>query len=347
MIECSESRLELISVHYVGSKLGEEGVKLSKTQVNPDENIRELLQKYFLSSFKSNEYYNLHHESDLNLNEVYTYAGNIFDHLEDFHEQSINLARHLYEQATHPKVRGGEFYAVYIQDCIVDGEVTDALGLFKSESKETYLKIFHAKNNFEINSDDGININKLDKGCLIFNTEREKGFLVAIVDNISKGNEAQYWKDNFLHVRYRADNYHHTKNILSLCKNFVTEKLPEEFEVTKADQADLLNKSVKFFKEKETFDMNSFTKEVIKEPQVIKAFKDYKKQYQFEQDVEFADEFDISAPAVKKQQRVFKSVIKLDKNFHIYVHGNREMIEKGYDKATGMHYYKLYFTEED
>ena len=50
--------------------------------------------------------------------------------------------------------------------------------------------------------------------------------------------------------------------------------------------------------------------------------------------------------AVKKQARVFKSVIKLDKNFHIYVHGNRELIEKGYDGAMGKHYYKIYFDVE-
>jgi hypothetical protein len=59
-----------------------------------------------------------------------------------------------------------------------------------------------------------------------------------------------------------------------------------------------------------------------------------------------ADEFYISPQAVKKQARVFKSVIKLDKNFHIYVHGDRELIEKGYDEALQKHYYKIYFDRE-
>ncbi|MDR0604368.1 MAG: hypothetical protein LBG80_08720 [Bacteroidales bacterium] len=43
--------------------------------------------------------------------------------------------------------------------------------------------------NFE--SEKGININKLDKGCLIFNTERENGYIVAVVDNTNKGTDAQ------------------------------------------------------------------------------------------------------------------------------------------------------------
>jgi hypothetical protein len=40
----------------------------------------------------------------------------------------------------------------------------------------------------------------------------------------------------------------------------------------------------------------------------------------------------LNEKAVKKQARVFKSVIKLDKNFHIYVHGNRNLIERGTDE---------------
>jgi len=63
-------------------------------------------------------------------------------------------------------------------------------------------------------------------------------------------------------------------------------------------------------------------------------------------DAQIADNFEISAQAVKRQARVFKSVLKLDKNFHIYIHGSRELIEKGYDEAMNKHYYKIYFDEE-
>jgi hypothetical protein len=41
----------------------------------------------------------------------------------------------------------------------------------------------------------------------------------------------------------------------------------------------------------------------------------------------------IPESAVKKQARSIKSIIKLDKNFHIYVHGHRELIEQGVDEA--------------
>jgi hypothetical protein len=56
--------------------------------------------------------------------------------------------------------------------------------------------------------------------------------------------------------------------------------------------------------------------------------------------------FDINLEAVQKQQRQFKSILKLDKNFHVYIHGRKDLMEKGYDERTGKHYYKLYFDEE-
>ncbi|MDR0687903.1 MAG: nucleoid-associated protein, partial [Prevotellaceae bacterium] len=59
------------------------------------------------------------------------------------------------------------------------------------------------------------------------------------------------------------------------------------------------------------------------------------------------ERFGISEAAVKRQARVLKSVIKLDKNFHIYVHGRREYITRGYDEKTGLHFYQLFFREEE
>ena len=56
-------------------------------------------------------------------------------------------------------------------------------------------------------------------------------------------------------------------------------------------------------------------------------------------------EFDISNKAVKNQARVFKSILKLDKNFHIYIHGNKELIEKG-TESDGRKYYKIYYDQE-
>ena len=63
-------------------------------------------------------------------------------------------------------------------------------------------------------------------------------------------------------------------------------------------------------------------------------------------EIVFPDTFNISPEAVKKQVKSFKSVLKLDKNFHIYIHGNKDLIEKGIDE-NGKKFYKIYYDKED
>jgi hypothetical protein len=79
---------------------------------------------------------------------------------------------------------------------------------------------------------------------------------------------------------------------------------------------------------------------------VIQSFRKFDEQYRTQNEVELADSFEISAQAVKKQARVFKSVLKLDRNFHIYIHGSRELIEQGIDE-NGRKFYKIYYEEEN
>jgi hypothetical protein len=131
-----------------------------------------------------------------------------------------------------------------------------------------------------------------------------------------------------------------------LAKDFVTKQITEEYQVGKADQIDLLNKSVAYFKDNEKFSQKDFSQTVFGDHEgLITSFKDYQKQAETEYDIEIKDGFEISDQAVKKQARIFKSVLKLDKNFHIYIHGNKNNIEKGVE-ADGRKFYKIYYSEE-
>lgn len=346
MIYAEHYSISKAIVHEIGNKTNDESLFLSKFCLNLNSEVSKLLIQYFIVPFKSNEFYNLSNEIDIKFNVVYDLISKIFDNQETLYEQSVFLAKHLYEQSVHPKIKGGEFYIVYFKDCIINGETVDAVGLFKSENKDTFLKVYPSGNGFEIESQQGVNINKLDKGCLIFNTEREKGYLVAVVDNTNKGAEAKYWTEDFLNVRPRQDEYYNTQNVLTLCKNFVTKELPNEFDVSKADQAEFLNNSVKFFKEKESFDMEEFANEIMAQPEIIERFNKYKDNYQQERDIDIADNFTISDSAVKKQARAFKRVINLDKNIQIVIKGSRNQVEQGIDER-GRKFYKIFYIEED
>ena len=236
----------------------------------------------------------------------------------------------------------------YFNKVQIEGNPLDVIGIFKSENKETYLKVYPDKGGFAVDyEDNAININKLDKGVLIFNIEKENGYKVVVIDKTTGGQDAAvYWKDQFLQLKIRNDSFNQTSNTLGIYKNFVTQKLDDEFEMSKADKIDLLNRSMKYFKEKETFDMDEFADEVIGNPKAIESFKTYKQQYEEEYEMPIRDTFEISDNAVKKQARVYKSVLKLDKNFHIYIHGDKELIEKGFDDDKHLNYYKVYFKEE-
>lgn len=343
MVDFSEAILSNLAIHQVGNKSNEEGLVLSQQNVNIDGSIASLLTNYFTSPFKGNEYYTFSHESDLNLNEVYTYVKTIFHDLSSLQLQSINLAKHLYEQSIYPQIKSGELYVVHFEQCFLDDELIDVIGIFKSERKETFLKVFPEGSSFTIEQDAGININKLDKGCLVFNTDEEEGYRVLLVDNTNKGEDARYWKEHFLNVAPRSDTYFHTKNYLQMCKDFSAEAFPE---ADRIDQVSLVQESVKFFKEEDAFDKIQFQEKVLQEPEIIDAFEDYKEQYRERNQVQLYDEFDINSDAVKKMKRVFKSVIKLDKNFHIYVHGNRNYIRKGFDDESKMSFYQLFYKEE-
>lgn len=345
MISAINIKIQNCVVHKIGNKLRDESVNLSNSCLNDIISIQEILIDYFLSRFVTDEYFQLFHDSDLGLNEVYTFVSKIFNNPEDIYVQSVNLAKHLYNQSTHPKIKGGEFYVVYFKDCIIDSDTVDAIGLFKSENKDTFLKVLQQNGNFNLASERGINIKKLDKGCLIFNKEKENGYIVAVVDNTNKGVEAQYWIDDFLHVRPRKDEYSNTQNVMSMAKSFVTKELAKEYDMPRADQIELLNKSLDFFKSKETFNLNDFAKEVIAKPEVIKKFQQYKQEYEETNDIAIDNQFAISDAARKKQQRSYKRVIHLDKKIQIIIDGNSDNVEHGKD-ARG-NYYKVYYNEEE
>jgi len=337
--------IDRIILHYVGNNSSGDGMAIAEDLMEISDLTKENILALVNNSFVLEEYFELFYSPKLELNPVYVFVRSIFEDIDSFVNQSQNCARHLYDQSTHPKIKGGEFYTVYFKDCIVDGDTVDAVGLFKSENKDTFLKVLREGGNFNLKSEQGINIKKLDKGCLIFNKERENGYVVAVVDNTNKGIEAQYWVDDFLHVRQRKDEYANTQNLMTMAKNFVTKELPKEFEVSKADQIDLLNKSLQFFKEKDTFDMDDFANEVIEQPEVIESFRNYKKNFESENDLVIDNSFSISNNAFKKQQRSYKRVIRLDRKIQIIIDGNRDHVEQGEDEKGK--YYKVYYNSEE
>jgi len=347
MLDFLNCNLEQAAVHEVGNKTNGDQLILSKNELDiPDETLRGLLFKFFTASFTQPEYYAFTFSNlDFKLNPLYNFSAEVFEDADSFFRNSVNIARHLFEVSVHPQIKAGDLFIARFSGVTINGDTVDAIGIYKSENRQDFLKVRYDSATFSVNYEDGINIDKLDKGCLIMNTAKDQGYRICIVDKSNRSGEAQYWRDTFLQLTTVGDEYHFTKDFLGIARNFVTEQIAEEFELTKADKIDYLNRSVEYFKTHDTFDKAGFEREVFHDPGLIESFQNYEKAYSERNGLEISDGFAISAQAVKRQERVFKSVLKLDKNFHIYIHGNKDMIEHGVD-ADGRKFYKIYYEQE-
>jgi hypothetical protein len=305
--------------------------------------VQQSLLSYFLSNFTTPEYFQFI-EKDGNANQLMGYASEIFSNPDSLFDCSVAIATRLYEASLLPTIKPGDLYIAYLTDITIGNITTNAIGIFKSETKDSYLKLNSTLPTFRLKADSGVNVRKLDKGCLIMNADSETGYRILAVDTRNRL-EAQFWMDDFLQVAAREDDFQRTKNMMSVTRQYIDDQLAEEFAVNKADKIELMNRSMNFFRSHEKFDKHEFEAEVLEDPSVIESFRKYERSYQPD-DAGTVDQFEISAQAVQRQARVFKSVLKLDKNFHIYIHGNRQLIEKGFDEATNKHFYKIYFDEE-
>ncbi len=344
-----EATLKKLSVHYIGNKGNGQDMIASKKPFQLGEEEGKLLCDAFFARFNTGgEKYSFSHGASLNYNEVYNYCLESLAEEAAFHKNSVNIAKHLHENTTHPKVKPGELYVAYFGNCIVNGAFVEVMGMFKTETKSHFLDTQVDAKDTELTMRTGADIGKFDKAALVLPTNAENGFDVLIYDsNGNRGEEAQFWRESFLGVVPQATEYYHTNQFLGMAKEFITAQLPQEYDIEKTGQIDLLNKSMEYFRANEAFDKKKFTEEVFEDKRIIKAFKEFEDNFTEMNEIELPDRFDISTQAVKKQNRVFKSVLKLDKNFHVYIHGDKSLIERGYDEKTGKKFYKIYYDEEN
>ena len=283
----------------------------------------------------------LWHDVDLKMNVLFNLAKDIYEE-ESFLMRSQDIHQHLKSVSKHPNIKDGDLFIIKFDNIQMDNNYYQGLGIYKVESKENFIET-KANESERIGLDfrQGIGTKKLDKAALIVFSEEP--YTVFVIDNASV--ETDYWINEFIKVDYRKDYINSTNQFLTLTKDFITEQISEEYDLNKADQIDLLNRSVDYFKKHDTFEKEEFEKEVFQENDVIESFRSFDESYSKEKDLVINDSFEISPQAVKKQARVFKSVLKLDKNFHIYIHGDKDLIEQGAE-PDGRKFYKIYYDEE-
>lgn len=349
MLDYSASRLTRFGATWVGNKQRYEGVVIPKqTLISLHDVAEEMILVAMLKPFeKTEEFFYFHHEEDVSNHPVYQICHSIFQDSETFSEQAGKLAQLLYEHCENPKIQGGEFFVGLFDDLMLQGEPVQTIGLWKIQTKDPFLRTERTAESFAINIFDGIPTSKPELSALIFNLDEAEGYRICAIDAVSKKDERSFWKDEFMRLRPIEDNYFNTRHYISMAGEFITQKAPFKFGLDRTETIDLLNRSGDYFKDNDIFEVGDFAQQMFQEEEQQEAFMEFKDQYAKAYAVPLDDKFDISQQAVKKEFKVFKSVIKLDKNFHIYVHGRRDLIERGFDDEKGKKYYKVFFDAEE
>src|SRR5690606_19467097 len=152
MINLYPTQIESLSIHRVGNKSKSEGVFFSAEPYRLNDEIAGLLKEYFFKPFREKEenYFRFDNEVDVEFNELYKMAAEIFNDPATIHSNSKKITTHLFEQSNHPHIKSGEVYVVHLTDVMMDNVKVDAIGIFKSELKHDFLQFEEKGSNIDI-----------------------------------------------------------------------------------------------------------------------------------------------------------------------------------------------------
>jgi hypothetical protein len=345
MIDFGTIFMEKVVIHKVGNKTRNESYQLSKEEDNvDDENLKIILEKYFLKLFTDKDSYHFYHESDINLNEVYHFSKKIFAKPETFYDQSVNIVKHLYNKSSHPNIKSGDFYMGYFSDEL---ESMKIIGIFKAENKDTFLKIDTVGDRFSFSYDKGLNLNKVDKGCLIIENGDENNYTVYIIDSIAKTNRdiAKYWEEEFLNVKRIQDDISQTREIINIVEEFSNEIFKKELGKDPKEIHDFKTKSHNYINNTDDFNVNSYIENTITNENEKKIYLEFKREYEVNNRLNPINNFEINHDITMKNKKRTKSKIILDTGIDLIL-SNYDYVDEGYDEEKHMNYMKIYYNSK-
>ena len=335
-----DTTLSHLMIHGIGNKCLDEALVLSSQEVKLNEMMASKLLDKLLTKMPHEASYHYSHDIDLSYNEMFAFSRKIFEENDTFVEISKTIAKHLFNQGITKNVHAGIVYIAYLQGVLVDDKEVDAIGVFKSEKTDTFLKVNYDNGIYSLSSENGMG--GIDKGCLVMNTDSENGYLVSLL-NTKKKNDVKYWNEDFLGIRLRNDDYFKTSQIIELCGSFIT----KNEKLAKTDKAGMIDKVLSAMAVGDT-SLDKIADTVFEDKHIRQQFSEYHQAQENLYESTLIDNFSPDMKTVEKEVRKYrnKTKIKLDDDFEVLVKGGEENIVKGYDEGKGMSYYKLYFMEE-
>jgi len=349
----------------VGHPQREEPLETSRELFTVAEEDREILTALFLKPFKNLTGYRFSHHSSLDQHEMNLCASDIFGAPEKLLERGVAIARRLYSKSNHPNIKSGDLCISLIEDIEVDGKATRGLCILKSESVVPFLSISTRDGDLHLHTEQGINPDKIDKGCLILDHFSNKGYYALTFDR--SGTDSRFWVRDFLGLLPITDPSFLTKNYAAMAVSFLDKEQKEQKERrtrkaagTPDDQDDAppwestgaARDALDYFDENETFSLHGFEESVLKTPDARARFAEHKARVEEETGQRLDDGFEISKKDVNlAKRRVNQSFMKLDTGVEVRLRPAAlakagQVLEHGYDEEKKMKFIKVFYHED-
>lgn len=342
----------------VGHPQRDEPLETSKDLFRIPEEDQEALTAIFLKPFKNLTPHRFKHHASLEQHEMNACAKAIFTDRSALYEKGCEIAKRLYAKSNHPNIKSGDLCIALVEEIDVDGELRQGICILKSESVVPFLSISTKDGDLHLHKEQGINPEKIDKGCLIIDHHADKGYYIQTFDR--SGTDSRFWVRDFLGVLPMTDPSFLTKNYTNMAVAFLEKEKKEKKTAAVAEDDDLPpwettkpeKDALSYFEEKESFSLHEFEDEVLKTPEAKKRFAEHKAQVEEEQGQRFEDSFAISKKDVSKvKKKLQQSVMKLDTGVEIRlkptaVEKADRVLEHGYDEAKKMKFIKVFFNED-
>ena len=331
----------IATVQKVGNKSKEEGIAFA-SKVDDMSFASEFISTLVKNTFKFDVFSQFDSIDSLDMNPSYRFVRKIFENKDNFVKQSNNLARHLYDQSIHPHISNGEFYVIYIDGCIINNETVDAVMLLKTELKDSFLTVLYENGEYSIKSQLGLSTKRLDKGCLIFNTQSDKGYLISIVETSTVRQDGRYWSNNFLYIKDIITYFQYTEHIADFCST-VVQKISKENPEKSLELAKVSRRITQILqKDGKEINTNELISSLIIDDEIASMLSSYKREYE-ERNGKMPKTFICTQNATKRKAITKANILKIGSDFELKVLDSSAIMEQGYDNEKKKNYLKLYY----
>lgn len=350
-LDFENARIEGLVLAKVGNPSRDEPLQTSKQLFAVSEEDQKLLTPIFLKPFGNLIGHRFDHHASLEQHEMNGCATGIFKDEDALLEKGREIAQRLYSKSNHPNIKSGDLCMSLIEGIACEGETKRAICILKSESVTPFLSISTKGDDLELHTEQGINPERIDKGCLILEHFGAKGFYVLTFDRA--GAESRFWVRDFLGVVPIADPTLVSRRVAEMAVNAVAGGDPVEGDDAPApwERKKAAKDALGYFKGNKNFSLAEFEEQALRTPEARARFAEERRLAEEDEGLKIEDGFAIAKREAAKARKLMATLMRLDTGVELKIKPKaldaaEPVIEKGYDEDRGMKFVKVYYRSE-